>query len=257
MESISNGIYYREQGEGEPLVLLHGFPLDGTMWDEQLAFFSDKYRVITPDLRGCGLSEATETTSMDQMADDVASLLHRLGLRKAIVAGFSMGGYVLFALLRRHPELVSGVILTNTKAEADTEEGKAGRAKMAQSIREQGAAAAASAMLPKLLSPAASEEQRNRLQRMMLTQKPQGLIAAVLAMADRPDSTAQLGSIRVPTLVIGAEGDTIMPFSGAEAMAAAIPGAVLRRIEGAGHAANVERPELWNAAVREWLDAAF
>lgn len=259
MVSTDNGIklHYREKGQGEPLVLLHGFPLDGSMWEEQLDGLADRFRVISPDLRGCGKSEATERTSMDEMADDVAALFARLGVKQAIVGGFSMGGYVAFALLRRHPGLVRGLILSNTKAEPDTEEGKAGRAKMAQAIRDQGASAAEAAMTPKLLSPGAPEELRRRLQRTMLAQRPEGLAACVLAMADRPDATGQLGSIRIPTLVIGSDGDSIIPFAVSEATADAIPGAALRRIEDAGHAANAERPQEWNAAVRSWADAAF
>jgi 3-oxoadipate enol-lactonase len=254
--SIVN-LHYREKGRGEPLVLLHGFPLDGSMWDGQLDALADRFRVIAPDLRGCGKSEATERTSMDEMADDAAALLARLGVQQAIVGGFSMGGYVAFALLRRHPELVRGLILSNTKAEPDTEEGKAGRAKMAQAIREQGVSAAEAAMTPKLLSPAAPDELRQRLRRTMLAQRPEGLIACVWAMAERPDSSAQLGDIRVPTLVIGSDGDTVTPFAVSEATAAAIPGSALRRIDGAGHASNVEQPQQWNAAVRDWADAVF
>lgn len=257
MEALVNGIkiQYREKGTGDPLLLLHGFPLDGSMWDDQLEALSDRFRVIAPDLRGCGGSESSESTSMEQMADDAAALLEKLGIAKAIVCGFSMGGYVTFALLRRRPELVRGLILTNTKAEPDTEEGKAGRAAMAAAIRERGAVAAAEAMLPKLLSPAAPERQptlAERLRRTMLAQPPQGLAAAAMAMAARPDATPQLGGIAVPTLVIGSDGDTIMPFAIAEAMAAAIPGAALRRVDGAGHAANVEQPAAWNGIVRDW-----
>ncbi|KIL41121.1 hypothetical protein SD70_08745 [Gordoniibacillus kamchatkensis] len=256
MDSNNSAIklHYRERGQGEPLVLLHGFPLDSSMWEDQLDGLADRFRVIAPDLRGCGQSEATERTSMEEMADDVAALLARLGIQQAIVAGFSMGGYVLFALLRRHPELVRGIILSNTKAEPDTEEGKAGRVNMAEAIREQGASAAETAMTPKLLSPDAPDELRQRLQRTMLAQKPEGLAACVLAMADRPDSSGQLAGIRVPTLVIGSDGDTIIPFSLSEATAAAIPGAALSRIDGAGHASNVEQPEQWNAAVRSWAE---
>jgi pimeloyl-ACP methyl ester carboxylesterase len=262
MEAQVNGmkIHYREKGAGEPLVLLHGFPLDGSMWEDQLDALSDRFRVIAPDLRGCGGTEASESTSMEQMADDVAALLDHLGVANAIACGFSMGGYVAFALLRRRPELVKGLILTNTKAEPDTAEGKAGRAAMAAAIRERGAIAAAEAMLPKLLSPAALEQRpelAERLRRTMLAQPPQGLAAAVMAMAARPDSTPQLGGIGVPALVIGADGDTIMPPAIAEATANAIPGAELWIIAGAGHAANVEQPAAWNGIVRDWYADAF
>jgi pimeloyl-ACP methyl ester carboxylesterase len=258
METTVNGItlHYREQGQGEPLVLLHGFPLDGSMWDGQLASLSDRFRVIAPDLRGCGRSDAVERTSMDEMADDVAALLAGLGIERAIVGGFSMGGYVAFALLRRHPQLVRGLILSNTKEQPDTGEGKAGRAAMARSIREQGAAAAETAMAPKLLSPAAPEALRRQLQRVMLAQRPQGLIACVLAMAERPDSSPLLAAVRMPALVIGSDGDAIIPLAVSEATAAAIPGAVLRRVVGAAHASNVEQPDAWNGFVRDWHAAS-
>src|SRR5262245_33188835 len=154
-------IAYRDEGRGRPLLLVHAFPLSGAMWEPQIAALSGAYRLIVPDLRGFGASPSVPgTASLDQYADDLAGLLDQLGLEHVAVAGLSMGGYIAFALLRRHRERVDTLILADTRPQPDTEEGRRAREENARLAEEQGLRALADQMLPKLLSASASEQIR-------------------------------------------------------------------------------------------------
>ncbi len=216
----------RGEGDGQTLLLVHGFPLDSRMWREQLSGLARYTRVIAPDLRGHGLSDASQRpSSMDQHADDLAALLDRLDVKKAIVAGLSMGGYVTLALWRRHPERVAGIALVDTRAEPDTPAGKANRDVTAAWVREAGAGLLADEMMPKLLAPQSLADERitTQLREMIQSQPVEGLIGALGAMRDRIDSAATLATITVPTLVIVGDADAITPPADAAAMAARIP----------------------------------
>ncbi|HEX6290654.1 MAG TPA: alpha/beta fold hydrolase [Herpetosiphonaceae bacterium] len=249
-------IFYHDEGQGEPLLLIHGFPLSSDLYQPQRAALSRRFRVITPDLRGMGRSDALPGGySIDVYADDLVALLDHLGIGQAIVGGMSMGGYVLFALLRRHPDRVKGIILLDTKAAADTEEGRAGRYKMAEQARSEGTSAIADAMLPKMLTEQTREQQPELAQfvrEMMATTSVEGIVGALESMAARPDSTPLLGSIAVPTLIVVGREDQVTPLAVAQEMQQAIPGAQLVIIDGAAHAANLERPAAVNQAIEEW-----
>lgn len=250
-------LFYHDEGQGEPVLLIHGFPLSSELYQPQRAALSNRFRVITPDLRGMGQSTALEEGySMNIYADDLVALLDQLGIGQAIVGGMSMGGYVLFALLRRHPERVKGVLLLDTKAEADTEEGKAGRRTMAAQARSEGAGAIADAMLPKMLTERTRSERPELatfMREMMAATPVDGIVGALEALAERPDSRPLLTEIAVPTLVIGGSDDPITPPAVLEAMQQAIPGAQLVLIPGAAHAANVEAPDDVNRAIDAWI----
>jgi 3-oxoadipate enol-lactonase len=251
-----NGIAmaYYDVGAGQPLLLIHAFPLSSAMWDRQIAALAEEYRVIAPDLRGFGASAPGDNaTSMDQYADDLAGLLEHLGLERVAVAGLSMGGYISFAFLRRYSARVSALILADTRAGPDGEEAKQGREKSAQLAEEQGPGAIADQMLPKLLSPSASDELRAEVRRIIEANDRRGIAAALRAMAARPDSTALLPTIDVPTLVIVGGEDTLTPPSEAQAMHAAIPGSRLLEIPGAAHLSNIEAPQAFNTAVAQLL----
>jgi pimeloyl-ACP methyl ester carboxylesterase len=253
-----NGVQlaYRDEGNGQPLLLIHAFPLSGAMWDKQVAAIAGDYRVIVPDLRGFGGSQIVPgDAGMDQYADDLAGLLDQLGLepQPVVVCGLSMGGYIAFAFLRRHRERVSALILADTRAQPDTAEGKQGREQNARLVEEQGPRAIADQMLPKLLSAKAPEPLRAEVRRMIEANDRAGLAAALRAMAARPDSAALLPTIAVPTLVIVGAEDGLTPPSDAQAMHAAISGSRLIQIPGAGHLANLEAPDQFNQAVQEFL----
>jgi pimeloyl-ACP methyl ester carboxylesterase len=253
-------VEYEDAGRGRPVVLLHAFPLAGAMWRPQKEALRADYRVVVPDLRGFGGTGAfTGTPSVELMADDVAALLDALGIREPVVlGGLSMGGYVALAFLRKHPGRLAGLILADTRAEADITEGKANRDRMILVAQHGTASNVIEQLLPRMVS---SETQQQRpavveeVRRIASAQPTAGIVGALQAMRDRPDSTPWLAGIRVPTLVVGGGDDVVTPPATAEALAAAIPGARLATIQGAGHLANLEQPEAFTAAVRTFLQS--
>jgi pimeloyl-ACP methyl ester carboxylesterase len=252
-----NGVQlaYRDEGHGRPLLLIHAFPLSGAMWGRQIAALSGSYRLIVPDLRGFGASPPVPgTSSLDQYADDLVGLLDQLGLDHVAVAGLSMGGYITFALLRRHPARVDALILADTRPQPDTEEGRRGREENARLAEQRGAGAIADQMLPKLLSSNAPEQLRAEVRGIIEANDPAGIAAALRAMAARPDSTPQLATIAVPTLIVVGSEDGLTPPSDARAMHSAIAGSELVELPGAGHLANLEAAEAFNTAVDSLLN---
>lgn len=246
---------YHDEGAGQPLLLVHAFPLSSVMWTRQIAGFAPHWRVIAPDLRGFGESAgAGPGASLDQHADDLAALLEHLGIAQATVAGLSMGGYITFALWRRHRARIARLILADTRAGADTDEGRQGRQKNARLVEEQGSGALAEQMLPKLLAANAPTPLRDEVRQLIEANQPAGLAAALHAMAARPDSTPQLAEIDVPTLVIVGSEDALTPPAESQALHAGIAGSRLVEIPGAGHLSSLENPEAFNAAVDDFLN---
>lgn len=194
---------------------------------------------------------------METYAADLVALLDKIGIEEPVaLAGFSMGGYVAFAFLRASALRVRALALVDTKATADTPEGRHGRREMAERVREDGAGVIAEAMIGKLLSPLALEGQpdlKEEVVRMMSAQSPGAVAQALLAMAERPDSTPLLGDVSVPSVVIGGAEDEIATLQEMRSMAAAIPNARFVEIAGAGHLAPMERPEAVTAALKGWL----
>jgi 3-oxoadipate enol-lactonase len=238
------------------LMLVHGFPLDRRLWAAQVGAFVNMTRVITPDLRGHGRSQvALGPFTMEQHADDLAALLDHLRVRHAVVAGLSMGGYVAFALWRRHPERVQSLILADTRAEPDSEVARAGRDAAMVRVQQVGAAAYADEMLPRLLAPTSLLDAKiaGATRKMMAEQPVEGIIGALGGLRDRADSRSTLPTITVPALVIAGDADVITPPADARAMAAAIPDARLIVIPKAGHLTPLENPRAFNAAVRTFL----
>ena len=233
---------FQEAGEGTPLVLVHGFPFDGRMWVRQLEGLSSIRRVVAPDLRGRGLSPhpAGDGWSIDDHADDIAHTIEDLDAGPVDVGGLSMGGYVLFALLRRHPELVRSVVLMSTRAAADTPEARKTRDEQAALVRAEGTGALAEKLMPRMLTSEADEGLRSYV-REMIEQTPGETAAAdLIAMRDRPDSTPDLPSISVPAFVLHGAEDQIVPVDEARAMAAAIPGGQFSAIPKGLHLAPLE-----------------
>lgn len=259
MKRHLNGVElaWDEAGAGPPLVLLHAFPLDRRMWEPQVSAFSSHWRVITPDLRGAGESSWTDEDSfMERLAEDLAALLDYLGLARVVLGGLSMGGYAAFAFLRRYPARVSALVLADTRATADTDEGKKGRYEMAALAEREGAAAVAERMLPRLLGTTTHTRRPavvSRVREMILANAGPGLAKLQRGMAARPDSRPLLGTIRCPTLALVGEEDVFTPLSDAEAMVQAIPGAKLVRLPEAGHLSNLEKPTAFNSALHDFL----
>ncbi len=242
---------YDVHGEGPPLLLLHGFSFDRTLWDDNIAALASHARVIRLDFRGVGESPLA-SFSIDDLADDAARLLDLLGVPMAYVAGLSMGGYAALAFAARHAVRLSGLILADTRAGADSVEVKRKRDAGIAQIRHQGPEAYATAVLPRLLSSLAPTEMRERALRMSI-QAPESMIAALTAMRERPDRQSDLKNICCPALIVVGSEDVITPPDEAAAMARAIPGAELVTIAGAGHLSNLEAPDEFNRALIDFV----
>jgi pimeloyl-ACP methyl ester carboxylesterase len=245
----------RESGAGEPLVLLHAFPLHAGLFDE-LAQRLPGYRVITPDLRGWGASPLGDSPpGLDVMADDVAACLDRLGLARAIVGGVSMGGYVTMELLRRHPDRLSGALLVDTKDEADASAARATRLAMVRAVLDGGPPVLGD-ILGGLLEGLLGATTRARRPDVVATVQgwldaadPEAVVWAQQAMAARPASGDTLAATRVPLAVVVGEEDTLAPPDVARAMAQARPGTPVEVVPGCGHLAVVEDPDATAQAV--------
>jgi pimeloyl-ACP methyl ester carboxylesterase len=259
MQAHINGITlaFNDQGTGLPLVFLHAFPLNRTMWMEQETALSSQFRVITIDLRGHGESDAPLWHySLDQAADDVRGLLDYLSIRQAVFVGLSMGGYILFAFYRKYADDVKGLVLADTKAQADTDEGKQARFDMAQMAYKQGAKAITDIMVPKLLSAATIQGRPELVQRvrtMIESNQVSGIAGDLMAMAQRPDSLPLLRQMTCPVQVIVGELDLPTPPSDARLMTDRIPHAELAIIPRAAHLSNLEEPGLFNETIRSFV----
>jgi len=255
MHTKVNGITiaYSDRGTGLPIVFLHAFPLNRTMWAHQERALSLRFRVITIDLRGHGESDAPLWRyTLEQSADDVNVLLDQLSIQQAIFAGLSMGGYILFAFYRKYAVRVKGLILADTRAQADTVEGIDGRFQMAQTAYKKGPSAIADIMIPKLLSPVTIQTKPALVQQvraMIEGNQISGIAGDLMAMAERPDSVPLLKQITCPTLIIVGELDQATPPSDAKLMADQIPNVRLAFIPNAAHLTNLEQPEAFNQII--------
>jgi 3-oxoadipate enol-lactonase len=251
---------YRESGAGAPVVLLHAFPLDGRMFEPQAEALTGTWRLITPDYPGFGRSPRTPAQpDVRYYAEGVRGLLDRLKLERAVLGGVSMGGYVVFECMRLFPERVSGLILANTRAEPDSEEMRENRKKMARCVAEEGVEVLIELQMQRLLAPDTLENNASvveKVRAMILESNPNGVVAALGAMRERPDSTPLLGKIDVPTLVIGGEEDGISSPDVMRAMAEKIPDSRHVTLQRAGHLSNLEAPHGFNAALKEFLESS-
>jgi pimeloyl-ACP methyl ester carboxylesterase len=248
-----------DTGEGPTVVFLHACPLDASQWDHQVAALSGRFRCVRPDYWGCGSSPPAPdgTPSLDAYADAVLEALEIVGVDRFALVGSSMGGYVAFALLRIAPKRVGSLVLASTRATADSDEVRASRLSLAETVvRDDSVEAIVESNVTRLLSPHSQQEVhvadpvRGRIRRCT----PAGVAHAARAMAARPDSTEQLASIAVPALVIAGEQDPVTPRADVEAMAAGIAGARLVMMR-CGHLGNLEDPAEFTEQVRRFLDS--
>ncbi|HWC11921.1 MAG TPA: alpha/beta fold hydrolase [Acidimicrobiales bacterium] len=253
-------VHYVDVGRGSPpLVLLHAFPLHLGMWDEQVVALSSRWRMILPDLPGFGGTEPLAdpgATTIDGFADLVAGLMASLGVGPAVVGGLSMGGYVAFSLLRRHPETVAALVLADTRAGADTPEVIERRNNQQRQVGEEGTDGLVETMVGNLLSDdtkANRPEVVERARALMHGCSPAGVIGALEAMKNRADAVPMLEQVRVPVLVVVGEHDGPSPPDVAAAMADAIPGARLEVVPGAGHLSSLEAPDAFNQVLESFL----
>ena len=246
------------QGAGRPLVFVHGFPLDHSMWDAQTAAFEQLARVIAVDLPGFGASDPIAgRRTMAEFADDVAGVLAALQVAEPVLfCGLSMGGYVGFEFFRRHRARLAALALCDTRAAADAADAAENRRKMAQIVLDRGPGIAAEAMEPRLVCEATRRDRPDvaaALRRVMLSTAPSSIAAAQLGMADRADATDLLAAIDVPCRYIVGDQDAISTAEEMSEMAAATPNAELTVIADSGHMSPMEQPKAFNEALRSFL----
>jgi 3-oxoadipate enol-lactonase len=246
-------------GRGAPLILVHGFPVDGRMWEQQQEAPAAERRVLVPDLKGFGRSPLPrENHSIEDHARDVADFMDAHAVSRGIVCGFSMGGYVALAFAALFPWRLSGLILADTKAGSDLGQARDARTANAQRVLGEGLTFLADDMLFKLLTEqtlASDEELARRIWSLMVNQRGEGVASALLAMRDRPDRTDLLPRIECPTLVVVGSEDVITPPREGKNMAELLPNGRYVEIPEAGHMANVEQPFLFNRALLDFLDS--
>jgi len=251
-------LHFQEAGQGTPVILLHAFPLSSELWQPQMAAVPDGFRFIAPDLPGFGASPGfDEDPSIEHIANAVAGMLEHLGLRQPVIlGGLSMGGYAALAFARLFPEWLRALILADTRAEADTPEGKQGRDKMIALAESEGAPAVVEQMLPKLLGETTQRERADvadTVRGIAAKQSATAIANALRALRDRPAALDLLPQIQVPALVVVGDEDTLTPPDMARTLASNIPNAKLEIIPRAGHLSNIEQPEEFNRALRDFL----
>lgn len=240
------------------LVLIHGFPLSARMWEPQLELADRGWRIVAPSLRGFdGTAGSPVATSVDDFAGDVIDLIDALHIENPVIGGLSMGGYITFAIFRHAPSYFRGMILADTRAQTDTPEALEGRTRLLAALAEKGPAAAAAAMLPKLVCEATRTGNPGvvrRVEEMILANSTATIAGAVTALMTRPDATPLLSQIRCPTLVVCGDQDALTPPELSEEMHRGIPGAELALIPNAGHMSNMEQPAAFTDALARFLD---
>lgn len=250
---------YTLEGQGIPLIFIHGFPLTRRMWQPQVAGLKQAARILAPDLRGHGESQpAPGPYSMELFADDLNALLDALHIQEPVaLCGLSMGGYIAFAFYRKYRHRLRGLILTATRAAADSPEASAARIQTAQMVQEKGTAPLFQNMATRLLSPETYAQQTDLLAELgaiMAGVSIEAVLGDLEGLRQRPDSTPLLGGIHLPVLIIHGAQDSIVPLAEAKAMHAAIPRAQLVVLHHSGHLPNLEQPEDFNQAVRQFLN---
>jgi pimeloyl-ACP methyl ester carboxylesterase len=255
-------MFYRERGEGpeDPVVLLHAFPLNRKMWAPQVEALAGTRRIITPDYPGFGSSpRPCAQPDVRYYAEQVQELLNRLELESVVLGGLSMGGYVAFACLALFPERISALMLANTRPDPDSEDVKEMRRETARRVAEEGVEVLPKLQMGRLLAPGTLENEEDvveTVRAMILESSPDGVVAALGAMRDRPDSTNLLSKINVPTLVLGGAEDALSTPEVMGEMAEKISNSRHLTLEEAGHLSNLEAPKEFNAALKDFLDKA-
>ncbi len=258
LEWKGQAVQVRELGQGPAVVLVHGYPLDGAMWSGAARALSSHFRVLKPDLPGRGENPTPADGTIEGYADFIGSIVAALPEPVGLV-GFSMGGYVALALMKRGPANVRALALVDTRATADDSAGKAAREQAIATVRSGGAAAIVDGMVGKLVAPDSVKNASlvERLRRIVLRQTKETIESDLAAMRDRPDSTDFLPRIGVPTIVLAGDQDALIPPEEARTMAAAIPQARFLSIANAGHLTPMERPGAVASALSEFFSAAL
>ncbi len=254
-------LHFVDVGVGDPpVVLLHAFPLHSDMWAHQVACLAARHRVIVPDLKGFGKSDAPDEPTAYSMADygrQLEGLLRHLSVERIVLGGLSMGGYVAFSFVASHPDVVAGLVLADTRAGRDTPEVFQRRTDQQEQVRREGTEAVVETLLAGLVSEqtmGTRPQLVEQIRRIMSSNPPAGFIGGLEAMKGRPDSLPQLGTIAAPTLVLVGEHDTPSPPNVVRVWQERIPNSRLVVVPGAGHLSNLESPDVFNDEVSDFLD---
>jgi 3-oxoadipate enol-lactonase len=247
-------LFYEEQGQGFPVIFLHGFPFDHTIWEPVVENLNGEARLILPDLRGFGRSPVTEGVySMRLLAADILHLMDRLDVEKAILVGHSMGGYVSLAFASAYPGRLAGLGLIATQAAADAPERRQARYKTADSVAGKGARVVASDMVNSLTP---NKDLLKPIKDLILRSHPTGLVGSLKGMAERPDMTGSLGSISVPSVIIAGTADQLLPMERMQTLAQMLPKGWLVEVQGGGHMLMMEEPQHVAGALRQLIQMA-
>ncbi len=258
LQSDDVELFYEVRGEGPDVVMLHPFPSNHSYWLPIVQHLESRFRLVLPDLRGLGRSwVGAGPTTMAKVAADVLRLCDELKIGRAAFVGCSVGGYVLFEFWRQSRERVKALVLMDTKASADTDEGRAARLKNAEEVLQKGPEWAIDQLMPKLLGPVTMNSRPDVVEQAKATMRQAsaaGIAAFQRGMAERLDSTATLTEIDLPVLVLGGEDDVLSPVSELERLARGIRGAELKIVSRAGHYASFEQPDEVGRLVRDFLE---
>lgn len=254
---ISNiSVSYVDLGDGLPVVFLHGFPFNKSMWKDQHNLAKQNFRVIAPDLRGFGNSQDDSDLSINLFADDLLALMNELHLDQVVLCGLSMGGYIALNAIQRFPERINAIILCDTQCNADTEEGKAKRLKSIQDIKSNGITDFTEGFLKNVFHPetlSSKPEIVAGLKNMMLSNSEHAFTHGLKALAERNETCSKLDQINVPALIICGSDDTLTPVSKSQYLHENIKGSQLSIIQKAGHISNMEQPEEFNKIIIDFL----
>ncbi len=248
MKVAGINIAYERRGQGSPLVLIHGYPLDHTTWDEVAPLLEKDFDLIIPDLRGFGESDVMEADdSIIDFASDIAGLLTRLKIHRSFLAGHSMGGYVALAFAREFPERVSGLGMVSSQMQADSPERKESRYASAKQVLASGVGSVVETLTPKLT---ADPRIQAFVKGLMSKQRPLGVFTALEAMAERPDSTDLFSTFQFPVAIVHGDADALIPVERGREMKAALPSAHYSELPGVGHMSMMEKPASVSEALK-------
>ncbi len=243
--------------KGTPIIFIHGFPFDKSMWEYQMEFFKDSRRVIAYDMRGYGKSTSNdEDTSIHLLADDLVKLMDILQIPEAIVCGLSMGGYILLDAVKRYPKRFKAIVLSDTQCIADSPEGREKRFKTIEMIEAEGTTNFAEGFVKNIFcseSLANKKEEVEKIKRIILSSSAASITSTLKALAHRSERCSNLAGISCPTLILCGKEDKVTPPAQSEMMHANIASSTLAIINEAGHLSNLEQPEIFNEHLNKFL----
>ena len=240
-------ISYVAEGEGLPVIFIHGFPFDKRMWERQIVSLKEQYRCIAYDVRGHGKSSGSSGEfSIAQFADDLVSFMDALGIDKAVVCGLSMGGYIALHAVEKYPSRILALALCDTQCKADTDEAREKRMRTIEFIKHDGLKKYADESVKSLFAPASLETKKQEvdlIRNTILASDPENVCKTLMALANRKNTCHVLSSLKIPVLILVGTEDKVTPLAAAQFMKEQYPAASLETIAAAGHVSNLENPE--------------